>query len=79
MKLKSYPVIQKPTEGDYKIEKRIAWWPKRVENRLIWLEKYKRVHQYRVRQRMVWAAGYGPIANIVAGAWDLITEQLINK
>jgi hypothetical protein len=79
MKLKSYLIKQKHEAGDYKIKKVFAWWPKRVENKLIWLESYKRVYKYTIRQRPVFCQGYGVIDRLVYGDWDFVTEQLIES
>lgn len=63
--------------GDYKIEKHFAWWPRKVENKLIWLEQYKKVYCYRVRKRRLYfiSASYTG----VWGGWDFVTEKLINN
>lgn len=79
MKLKSIKNTPKPEEGDYKIAKRFAWWPLRVENKLIWLESYKEVHKYTWRHRNVYCQGYGVIDTVKCGGWDFVTKQLIAK
>lgn len=79
MKLKTYPKQSKPVEGDYKIKKCFAWWPKRVENRLIWLESYKEIYLFRIRERYHYIYKLGLIGPIKGGGWDLITLQLISK
>lgn len=75
MKLATYPEKVKPKEGDQRIDKRFAWWPRRVKNRLIWLESYNKVYEFKVRKRVIiarWLYHEGHW-----GDWDLITEQLI--
>lgn len=46
MKLRSYPPKETPEVGDIRKEKHFAWWPRRVENKLIWLEHYLQVFIY---------------------------------
>lgn len=79
MKLKIYPETKKPQAGDYRIDKVFAWTPRKVENKRIWLEYYKKVYQYKFRDRYVYCQGYGVIDVVYCGGWDLITEQLISK
>lgn len=79
MKLATIPKKAKPQEGDYKIEKRFAWWPRIVEDKLIWLEKYKRVHIWKVRKRIIMIPGVYKVFDAVYGDWDFVTEQLIKK
>lgn len=76
MKLASIKQSSKPEIGDYRIEYKFAWWPKRVQNKIIWLEKYKRVFEYRRRNRLV-NLHYAVIELKDYPAWDLIAEQLI--
>lgn len=79
MILKTIPKVKKPEEGDYKVERKFAWWPRVVEDKMIWLERYKRVHVYTIRNRCIPLVGSGIIFRGVWGEWDLITEQLIKK
>lgn len=79
MILKSMQPKSKPNEGDYKIIKRFAWWPKRVQNQLIWLESYKVVYEFKIRKRAVFCQGYGVIGEVICGDWDFVTEQLIKR
>ena len=46
MKLKTYPPT--PKLGDTKTIIKFAWWPTRVENSLIWLERYEEVWTFSV-------------------------------
>lgn len=78
MKLKTFNIELKPEVGDYRIEKRFAWWPEKVENKLIWLERYKIISEYSVRYRVVYLQGFGVIQGTFGG-WDLVTKQLIKK
>lgn len=79
MMLKTIPIKAKPKEGDYKINKRFAWWPKRVQNQLIWLESYKVVYEFKIRKRAVFCQGYGVIDHVICGDWDFVTEQLTKQ
>lgn len=45
--------ILKPKEGDTKTKNKFAWWPIEVENKLLWLEKYKVHYVYRKRKRVL--------------------------
>jgi hypothetical protein len=74
MKLKTIPTKPIPEVGDFKIIRRFAWFPKTVEDKVIWLEKYKRVYEYRPK------VDYYPGTFLRAAdclGWDLIAEQLI--
>lgn len=76
MKLKTIVPKKTPQEGDYKIKRRFAWWPRRVQDKIIWLEKYNQVYEFRTRRRVLIFPGTGLIHQGVWGGWDLITEQL---
>lgn len=78
MKLATVKLKAEPQEGDYKIEKKFAWWPRVVENKRIWLEFYKVVHTYTIRKRVTMIYR-GPIFEGVWGGWDFVTDQLIKK
>jgi hypothetical protein len=78
MRLKTVPIKIKPQEGDIKEEKHFAWWPKRVEDKLIWLESYKAVLKFVIRDRVHDFRQYG-IMKVKGGGWDVVTEKLINK
>lgn len=77
MRLKTYPVVRKPQEGDIKTIKRFAWWPLKVENKLLWLEWYNEIWEYRLRKRVIlarWIYHKG-----IWSEWDFITKKLIEK
>lgn len=40
------PVEPKPVEGDLKVITRFAWFPHRVNNEKVWLEKYQELWEY---------------------------------
>lgn len=79
MKLATVKPKIEPQEGDYKIEKKFAWWPRVVEDKKIWLEYYKCVHVYTIRNRCIPMIGSGIIFRGVWGGWDFVTEQLIKQ
>lgn len=69
---------QKLQVGDYKITQHFAWWPTEVEGYVIWFEKFKKIYEWRVRDR------YNCFRGICytfknCGGWDLIATQRINK
>jgi hypothetical protein len=59
MRLKTIAIKTKPKEGDTREEKEFAWWPKKVGDKLIWLEKYIIVSKFTVRERVHAFQGYG--------------------
>lgn len=77
MKLKTIPIIPKPKEGDTKIERRFAWWPHQVEDKLIWLESYE-VHYIFTRRNRVAIVGYR-MFDIMCGGWDETGKKLIYR
>lgn len=78
MRLKTVPVKVKPKEGDTMTEKHFAWWPKKVEDKLIWLEYYNVHSKFVVRERVHDLFKYG-LVKVTGGGWDVISEQLIQK
>ncbi len=65
---------QSPSVGDYKFKFLFAWWPTKVDGFTVWLERYKIVYEYRVRDRVTRAGGrYFTLKNIPS--WDLIARQ----
>lgn len=78
MRLRRIPIKVKPKEGDTKQEKRFAWWPKKVGDRLIWLESYTVVSKFTIRERVHAFQGYG-FLKVIGGGWDEIEEGLIEK
>ena len=52
MRLMTVPANIKPREGDIKEERKFAWWPKRVADKLIWLENYTVVSKFVIRERI---------------------------
>jgi hypothetical protein len=78
MKLKTIPIIPKPKEGDIKEERKFAWWPKKVEDKLIWLEHYKAISKFIFRHRIHDFGNYG-IWKVFGGGWEVVEEKLIKK
>lgn len=76
MRLKTLPVPLKYEFGDIKTTRKYAWWPKRVENALIWLEHYELLEKKSARPRII-MAGHVPL--IAPWGWDFVAEKLINK
>lgn len=79
MRLKTYPIVLPPKEGDTKVEKRFAWWPRKVESTLIWLEWYELHFVYKVKPRAIVALHIGIFHKGTWGDWDLITEKLVKR
>jgi hypothetical protein len=73
---KAKPVEPKPKEGDRKVTTHFAWWPKKVKEGIIFLERYERHWQYRTRLR-VHIIGYTLITPTTP-AWDIIEEKRIS-
>lgn len=72
---KAKPKEPTPKEGDRKVTIHFAWWPKKVEEGMIWLERYEKHWLYRTRTR-VHQIGY--YCNLVTlPAWDIIEEKRI--
>lgn len=78
MKLKTIPIKAKPKEGDVKEVRRFAWWPRKVGDKLIWLERFIVVSKFTVRERIHDFRQYG-IMKVTGGGWDEIEEKLITK
>lgn len=72
---KAKPKDPTPKEGDQKITVHFAWWPKKVEGSVIFLESYERHWRYRTRLR-VHSVGYMLFMPILP-AWDIIEEKRI--
>lgn len=79
MKLATLKLKHEPEEGDYKIVKRFAWLPIKIENKLIWLERYKEIYQYKIRKRVICALQIYIYHEAVYGDWDLVTKKLIKN
>lgn len=67
---------KEPELGDYKFTYHFAWLPVMTDNGKIWLERYKRVYEYRHRKRYV---GYPFSITVECPAWDLIATQRMNN
>lgn len=70
--------VSKPVHGDKKAVMSFAWWPTWVANQLIWLAKYERVYEFRVRRRWVDPSiGHYHFSGFYAvyGKWELISEK----
>jgi hypothetical protein len=78
MRLYTVPVKAKPKEGDQMQKKKFAWWPKKVEDKMIWLEHYIVTYRFVIRDRLHDLRQFGVI-RVHGGGWDLINEQLIDK
>jgi hypothetical protein len=74
---KAKPADPKPKEGDRKTTIHFAWWPKRVKEGVIWLERYERNWHYITRLR-VHTIGYHMITPTLP-AWDIIEEKRIKQ
>lgn len=76
MRLKKYALTSAPKDGDFKIIYPFAWWPKRVEDNLIWLERYQRAFKYAVKERVAYYPGVLITFKGVWGKWDCLGEIL---
>lgn len=65
---------KEPEVGDFKIDHHFAWFPREVDGFNIWLEGYKKVYQYRRRDRWI-TLGHTPFLLKDCAAWDLIAVQ----
>lgn len=70
---KAKPKEPMPKEGDRKGTIHFAWWPKKVTEGIIFLERYERLYEFRTRLR-VHAIGYLMIMPTMP-AWDIIEEK----
>lgn len=75
MKLRTIHIPPKYKFGDTRVTRKYAWWPKRVEDKLIWLESYEVVEIKSKRPRIVFA---GNIPLVAPWGWDFVEERLIN-
>lgn len=79
MKIKTIETLAKaadPQPGDYKIEYRFAFWPKKIGNQIIWLEKYRQIFEYKkADRRIILMSSIIELRNYPA--WELILEQVI--
>jgi hypothetical protein len=73
MLTKAKPEEPRPKEGDRKATIHFAWWPKKVKEGVVFLERYERSHEYRTRLR-VHTIGYLMIMPTLP-AWDIIEEK----
>lgn len=63
------PAPKAPTEGDYKITHHFALWPVWIDHKMVWLERYKRVWEWEVKDRIFY---YQSAAiTIEKGGWEL--------
>jgi len=76
MKLKTIPIPPIYNFGDTRITRKYAWWPKQVEDKLIWLESYELVEIKANTPRVMWIGKY-PI--LCPWGWDFVEEKLITK
>jgi hypothetical protein len=76
MKLKTVQIPPTYKAGEKKVTRKYAWWPKRVEDKLIWLEHYELVEVKSMRPRIVFA-GYYPL--VAPWGWDFVEERLIKS
>ncbi len=73
---KAKPPEPKPKEGDQRITTHFAWWPKKVKEGAIWLERYERVYEYTIKKRFHMMMYL--VIDAVLPAWDIIEERRIN-
>ena len=62
-----FKVKAKPTFGDRKTVVKFAWFPKRVEDTIVWLEEYLVVYRYT-------KDSFGDY-----DYWDVVDKKVINK
>jgi hypothetical protein len=69
--------VENPVDGDLKFTTHFAWLPKKVANQVIWLHKYQRLFEYKVRERYrVYTAMHNSLRG-TWGEWELISEKAI--
>lgn len=78
MRLKTIPIKAKPKEGDIREQKKFAWLPRKVGDKLIWLEQFIIVSRFTVRERMHDFRQYG-IMKVTGGGWDEIEKKVIDR
>lgn len=71
--------VKKPQHGDYKIEKHFAWWPVMIDGNKIWLEKYQKVYEFKVKFRRRYYSYIKIDWQGTWGEWELIAVQRITR
>lgn len=74
MKLRSKAHHVKPVPGQIREKICFAWWPKHVEDKVIWLEKYKKIEKMSDQPRIVFVGKY-PI--MAPWGWDFVETKLM--
>jgi hypothetical protein len=77
MLTKAKPEQPKPKEGDRKVTTHFAWWPKKIKEGIVFLERYERHYQYRTRLRIHLLITAAISASLPA--WDIIEEKRIKQ
>lgn len=78
MRLRTIQIKSKPKEGDMRQHIRFAWWPTKIADKLIWLEKYIIIEKFVIRERIHAFQGYG-FLKVKGGGWDEVERKLINR
>lgn len=70
---------EKPKEGDLKIKKKFAWFPVWIGDKRIWLERYQRLYEWKVKKRAdtpTIGKYVLPTVTGVWGEWELVGEKI---
>lgn len=71
------PTESKPQVGDLRREIKFAWWPRWVDNKKIWLQKYEVVYEWVVRHRKDYFPNICIYHEYYGGGWDFKWEKII--
>lgn len=66
---------RKPKEGDIKVTRHFAFFPKQLTKEKIWLERYEKVYKWNTAKRYLFIGCPAPVEGY--GDWDLIEERRI--
>lgn len=60
MIIKTYNEVANPAVGAIKLVYHFAWIPTRINDKLIWLQKWREVFTFRLISEKEWGKVYGP-------------------
>jgi hypothetical protein len=69
MLLRKKPIQKDPQPGDYRIDIKYAWWPVWTYDGIVWMERYKKIYEYVVRERLHFIGRFHFYHT--GGGWDL--------
>ena len=65
--------------GDYKIVKRFAWWPVKIQNSIIWLCWYKKYYEWQQMEVIKYYENKRFARRVTIETWELVGESIINE